>query len=84
MTIREQLEERETKNLSRYAALSRETKGRVREEPQCDTALQGFPAAEAKDAGVSSAQRRSLQDKTDTYSGSVAECKNHCKGSAPE
>lgn len=36
MTIREQLEERETKNLSRYAALSRETKGRVREEPQCD------------------------------------------------
>ena len=36
MTIREQLEERETKYLSRYATLSRDTKGRVRDEPQCD------------------------------------------------
>lgn len=36
MTIREQLEEREKSNLSPYATLSCNTKGRVREEPQCD------------------------------------------------
>ncbi len=36
MTIREQLEHRETEYLSPYAALSRNSKGRKREEPQCD------------------------------------------------
>ncbi|MCC2254754.1 deoxyguanosinetriphosphate triphosphohydrolase [Ruminococcus sp. CLA-AA-H200] len=36
MTIREQLEERETEYLSRYATLSRESKGRLKDEPQCD------------------------------------------------
>ena len=36
MTIREQLEEREVSYLSPYAALSRESRGRMREEPQCD------------------------------------------------
>ena len=36
MTIREQLEEREVKYLSPYAALSSRTKGRMKEEPQCD------------------------------------------------
>lgn len=36
MTIREQLEERERKNLSPYAMLSCSTKGRMKDEPQCD------------------------------------------------
>ena len=36
MTIREQLEEREIEYLSPYAALSKNTRGREREEPQCD------------------------------------------------
>ena len=36
MTIREQLEAREEEYLSPYAALSRNSKGREREEPQCD------------------------------------------------
>lgn len=36
MTIREQLEQRETQYLSPYAALSRESKGRKRKEPECD------------------------------------------------
>ena len=36
MTIREQLEEREIKYLSPYAMLSSRTRGRMREEPQCD------------------------------------------------
>ena len=36
MTIREQLEEREVEYLSPYATLSRNSKGRQREEPQCD------------------------------------------------
>ncbi|MEZ3435607.1 MAG: deoxyguanosinetriphosphate triphosphohydrolase [Lachnospiraceae bacterium] len=36
MTIREQLEERETTYLSPYAALSRKTRGRKRPETECD------------------------------------------------
>lgn len=36
MTIREQLEKRETEYLSLYAAKSAESKGRKKEEPQCD------------------------------------------------
>lgn len=36
MTIREQLEEREVEYLSPYATLSRSSRGRKREEPQCD------------------------------------------------
>lgn len=36
MTIREQLEERETTYLSPYATLSRNTKGRKKEEAECD------------------------------------------------
>ena len=36
MTIREQLEAREYEYLSPYATRSRESKGRLRDEPQCD------------------------------------------------
>ena len=36
VTIREQLEEREVEYLSPYATLSRNSRGRQREEPQCD------------------------------------------------
>lgn len=36
MTIREQLENREVEYLSLYATKSRDSKGRKREEPQCD------------------------------------------------
>lgn len=36
MTIREQMELRELKNLSRYATLSKDTRGRVRKEQECD------------------------------------------------
>ena len=36
MTIREQLEEREKQYLSPYAVLSRNSRGRMREEVQCD------------------------------------------------
>ena len=36
MTIRESLEQREKEYLSRYAALSCESRGRDRDEPQCD------------------------------------------------
>lgn len=36
MTIREQLEQREIEYLSPYAVLSKDSKGRKREEPQCD------------------------------------------------
>lgn len=65
MTIREQLEERELEYLSPYATLSRDSKGRDREEPQCDIRpvfqrdrdrilhCQGVSAAEAEDTGLS-------------------------------
>lgn len=36
MTIREQLEQREIEYLSPYAVLSKESKGREQEEPECD------------------------------------------------
>ena len=36
MTIREQLEKRETEYLSRYAMKSCDSRGRKRQEPQCD------------------------------------------------
>ena len=36
MNIREQLEEMEARNLSPYASLSRDTRGRDREEKPCD------------------------------------------------
>ena len=36
VTIREQLEKREVEYLSPYATLSRNSRGRQREEPQCD------------------------------------------------
>ena len=36
MTIREQLEERELEYLSPYATLNKNSKGRMRDEPQCD------------------------------------------------
>ena len=36
MTIREQLEQREIEYLSPYAALSKDSRGRKSEEPQCD------------------------------------------------
>ena len=36
MTIREQLEEREKEYLSPYATLSTASKGRKKNEPQCD------------------------------------------------
>lgn len=36
MTIREQLEERELEYLSPYAAFSKNSKGRAKEEPECD------------------------------------------------
>ena len=36
MTIREQLEEREIEYLSPYATRSKDSKGRKREESQCD------------------------------------------------
>ena len=45
--------------------------------------LQGVPQTEAEDAGVSSAERRSLPYQADTYTGGVTECKNDC-ASAPK
>ncbi|MFN2365267.1 MAG: dGTP triphosphohydrolase, partial [Desulfurivibrionaceae bacterium] len=38
-SIREEMEEREARTLSPYACLSRDSRGRRREEPQCDIRL---------------------------------------------
>ena len=65
--------------LSPYATLSRNTRGREREEPQCDIRpvfqrdrdrilhCNGIPQTAAEDAGVSRPEGRSLPDEADTY-----------------
>ena len=96
MTIREQLELSERTYLSSYAMLSQDSRGRDREEPECDIrpvfqrdrgsdpALQIFQAAETQDAGISVTAGGSLPDTADPCAGSVTECENYCKGTAPE
>lgn len=64
MGIREQLEELEERNLSPYASHSRETKGREREEAECDmrTAYQ-----RDRDRILHSKTFRRLKDKTQVF-----------------
>ena len=70
MTIREQLELSERTYLSSYAMLSQDSRGRDREEPECD--IRPVTAG------------GSLPDTADPCTGSVTECENYCKGTAPE
>ena len=84
MMIREQLELRETEILSPYASFSRESRGREREEEECDIRPVFQREAEAEDTGVFTAYGRSLSDETYPYAGGVTECKNDCQGTQTE
>lgn len=64
MTIRENLEQMECTNLSPYACLSKNSKGRLREEPQCDIR----PVFQRdRDRILHSKAFRRLKDKTQVF-----------------
>ena len=64
MTIREHLEQLESSNLSPYACLSKNSKGRLREEPQCDIR----PVFQRdRDRILHSKSFRRLKDKTQVF-----------------
>ena len=64
MTIREHLEQLESSNLSPYACLSKDSKGRLREEPQCDIR----PVFQRdRDRILHSKSFRRLKDKTQVF-----------------
>ena len=93
MTIREQLEEREVEYLSPYATLSRSSRGRKREEPQCDIRpvfqrdrdrilhCKAFRRLKQK-TQVSSPKGGPLPYKTDPYAGGIPKCKDDCESTA--
>ena len=96
MTIREQLELREVEYLSPFATLSSKSKGREREEEQCDVRLvfqrdrdrilhsKAFRRLSRKHRYFFSRKGRSLSNKTDTHFRSFAKCKNDCESAASE
>ena len=80
MTIREQLEIRETTYLSPYATLSSKSKGRERPEEECDIR----PVFQRdRDRILHCKSFRRLKQKTQvflSYAGGFPECKNHSQG----
>ena len=93
-SIREQLEQREREILAPQASKSADSKGRVRKEEEdrdppgvparsrSHHPHQGVPPAQAQDAGVLLADRRSLPHAPDAHARSGADCAHHCEGAA--
>ena len=96
ITIREQLEQREREILAPQAAKSADSRGRLRPEAEDrDPAgvparsrshhpLQGVPPAEAQDAGVLRADRRSLPHAPHAHARGLADRAQHRQGAAAE
>ena len=88
MMIREQLEERELEYLSPCAALSKNSKGRMRDEPQCD--IRPVFQRDRDRILHCKAFRRlkqktgSLPDKTDPYPGGIPERQDYRESAPPE
>ena len=93
-SIRKHLEARERQILAPQAAKSADTRGRLREEPEDDVRpvvparprshrpLQGVSPAQAQDAGVLRADRRSLPHAADTHARGRADISNDREGAA--
>ena len=84
MTIAEMMNERERRNLSEFACLSSQTKGRVHPIKPCtlrtefqrdreDNALQVFQASYAQNSGFPLSRRRSLPYKAYAHARSYAD-----------
>lgn len=79
MTIRQQIEEREEEILSPFACLSINSKGRDKDEPQCDIRpvfqrdrdrilhSKSFRRLKKQNTGVPDSERGSLQDENVSY-----------------
>ena len=93
-SIRKHLEARERQILAPQAAKSADTRGRLRDEPEDDVRpafqrdrdrivhSQGVPAAEAQDAGVLRADRRSLSHAADAHARGRADLADDREGAA--
>ena len=94
-SIREQLEQREREILAPQASKSADSKGRapprnrrrdppgVPARPRSHHPHQGVPSAQAQDAGVLCADRRSLSHAPDAHARSGADRADHREGAAP-
>ena len=96
MLIRENIELLERTYLSPFATLSENSKGRDREEPQCDIRpvfqrdrdrilhCKSFRRLKHKTQVFLTPPGRPLPYQTDAYVGSVSKCPNDSKGFAAE
>ena len=96
MSIRENLERMEEISLSPFATLSVNSRGRDREEPQCDIRpvfqrdrdrilhCKSFQTPKTQDTGILKPEGRPLQNASDPYVRSVAECPHHSESTASE
>ncbi len=96
MLIRENMELLERTYLSPFATLSENSKGRDREEPQCDIRpvfqrdrdrilhCKSFRRLKHKTQVFLTPRGGPLPDQADPYIGGIPECPHNCKGSPAE
>ena len=96
MNIRESMEQRELELLSPYAAHSLHSRGRERQEEECDVRTvyqrdrdrilhsKAFRRMKDKTQVFLAPQGAHYTDPADTYSGSIADRQDDCEGTAAE